>query len=189
MKNVNVLTGTELSNTNILLSYWSILYENKQTLKNFNININFYKKINKEFLNGDVLILSSRYFYKQKENNVNAILKSLNDIYYFNKNILWFDLRDSAGTTQFEVMPYVKKYLKGQIYKNNEYYLNYLYGGRFYTDYYFKNNNIKDKIQYEYKLLEKEDINKIFISWNLGTLRYDLRAKKIFINFFLKKIF
>ena len=47
MKNVNVLTGTELSNTNILLSYWSILYENKQTLKN--ININFYKKINKEF--------------------------------------------------------------------------------------------------------------------------------------------
>ena len=35
-----------------------------------------------------------------------------------NPNIIWFDLSDSAGTTVFEIMPYVKKYAKNLMTKS-----------------------------------------------------------------------
>ena len=51
-------------------------------------------------------------------------------------------MRDSAGTTQFEVLPFVKKYIKKQFYKDKKLILK-LKGGRFYTDHYIKKTPFK----------------------------------------------
>jgi len=180
MKKVNVLLGTEVFNKNILLSYWSILYENVKNLKNYNLDINFYYSINDKLLDCDIIILSSRFFYKKNFENIQNILLILKEINKKNSNIIWFDLRDSAGTTQFEVMPYVKKYVKGQLYKNINYYSQLMYGGRYYTNYYFLNNKISDDIPYEMTLLDKKYYHKLSLSWNIGTLRYDLRLSSLY---------
>ena len=62
MKKVNVLLGTEVQKKNIFLSYWSILYEKINNLKNENIEINFFFDLNDTFLDADIIILSSRFF-------------------------------------------------------------------------------------------------------------------------------
>jgi len=180
MKKVNVLLGTEVSNNNILLSYWSILYENLRNLKNENIEINFFYEINERLTDADIIILSSRFFYKKNNQNIQKILLLLEKINKRNSNIVWFDLRDSAGTTQFEVMPYVKKYLKGQIYKDIKNYSKPMYGGRYYTNYYFLNYQVSDQDIYKMTLLDSIYYKKLDLSWNIGALRYDLRFSNLY---------
>ena len=57
----------------------------------------------------DHLFLNSRSFPNK---NDRIDVENLKKIYLKNNNLYWFDMRDSAGTTQFEVLPYVKKYIK-----------------------------------------------------------------------------
>ena len=93
--------------------------------------IKFYQKIDKEFLTSDLIIINSRIYtdtklnlFKKKFNiklNHN-FLDPLKKISKKNSNIVWLDLSDSAGNTQFEVLPLVKKYVKKQFYKDKSFY-------------------------------------------------------------------
>ena len=47
------------------------------------------------------------------------------------KMVLWCDTSDSTGTTQFEVLPYVDRYLKKQIYKDMSIYTRKVWGGEY----------------------------------------------------------
>ena len=77
-------------------------------------------------------------------------------------------MRDSAGTTQFEVLPYVKKYVKKQFYKDKNIYEKNLEGGRYYTNYYIEKYNVKDDTSYESKSLKKSYLDKLVLGWNIG---------------------
>ena len=85
------------------------------------------------------------------------------------KSIVWLDTADSPGTCMFDVLPYVDRYLKKQIYIDLSYYKKDLYGDRLYTNFYhncFKiNDDIAQSINYS---LEESYYNKIGISWNIG---------------------
>ena len=129
------------------------------------MEVNFYNKINKNFLNGDYLFLNSRLFPKKKQF---IDLEYLKKIKNQNDNLIWFDMRDSAGTTQFEVLPYVKKYVKKQFYKDKNIYEKDLEGGRYYTKYYIEKYNVKDDTSYGSKLLNKLYLDKLVLGWNIG---------------------
>ena len=82
-------------------------------------------------------------------------------------------MRDSAGTTQFEVLPFVKKYVKKNgIFKNLDLYNNDLKGGRYYTDYYINKYNLKDNVEYETSKLDFKYKNKLIMGWNIGVEDY-----------------
>ena len=91
--------------------------------------------------------------------------------------LVWFDLRDSAGTTQFEVLPYVDLYFKKQIYRNFNTYYKDIYGGREYSDYYHKKYKINDEHPYEYVKLTKKYEKKLNLSWNIGVKLFDSSYK------------
>ena len=103
---------------------------------------------------------------------------------------MWFDLRDSAGTTNFEVLRYVHMYFKKQLYSDLDLYKKNFYGGRIYSDYYYKKFKIRDHENYNYIKLKDSYKKKIFLSWNIGVryFDFDVRNKLLkLLNYYLFK--
>lgn len=91
----------------------------------------------------------------------------------FRKNcqlLVWMDTADSTGTTKFEYIPYVDLYFKKQLLADKELYLNPIYGGRLFFQYYNETTGMQDdKIDsLNYKPLPKDQLNKLRLAWNVG---------------------
>ena len=89
-----------------------------------------------------------------------------------NPNIVWLDLTDSSGTTQFEVLPYVKKYVKKQFYKDKSLYKKNFFRGRYYADFYQKKFSLEKNINSETHLLTDKYLSKLVLGWNIGVGNY-----------------
>ena len=135
MKKISILVGNEGSKLGLYYGYWNWFFFFNKKLKELGFEIIFFKNITKKFYESDYLFINSRIF-PSKDGYVD--IDKLKEIKKINSNLYWFDMRDSAGTTQFEVLPFVKKYIKKSFYKNKSLYLKQLEGGRFYTDFYIK---------------------------------------------------
>ena len=114
---VNVLNNRRKSYLNKVPPYWYPVYLNTRYLRDIGIKLRFFDDIREEIHDCDVLFLSSRYFHLEGKDpegkqSVLEILSSFKD--RLGKTV-WFDMRDSTGNTQFEVLPYVNRYLKKQI--------------------------------------------------------------------------
>ena len=162
---IHILINEEARRLGLYYGYWNWFFLFQKNLKDLGIEVNFFSSIKKNFFQADHLFLNSRLF---PEVNGRLNLEYIREIYKKNKNLYWFDMRDSAGTTQFEVLPFVKKYVKKQLYKDKEVYFNKINGGRLYTDYYIKKNNIKDFKDYNQELLNPKYLTKLILGWNLG---------------------
>ena len=185
MLKVNILSK---STTNMFTKhngYWNFFFKYKEELNDLNCNFNFFNKINKKFFEADFLILNSRFF----SNDKNKRLKQIQNVFQKNQNLIWMDMRDSAGNTQFDVMPFVKKYLKKQIYKDKNLYFKKFYFDRVYTDYYQKNFDLKKDNETDfYSVLENKDLNKLVLSWNIGVQKYFDYSKYSIFDYFLSKV-
>tara|TARA_B100000029_G_scaffold492098_1_gene552995 strand:- start:1172 stop:2266 length:1095 start_codon:yes stop_codon:yes gene_type:complete len=165
MKKISILINKEAQNLGLYYGYWNWFLYFKQELNDLGFKVEFHRKISSKYLEADYLFLNSRSF-STLDDYVN--LTKLEKIKKINNNIYWFDMRDSAGTTQFEVLPFVKKYVKKQLYKDKSLYVKNLYGGRYYTDFYHNKFNINDKKQYDQKKLDINLSSKVILGWNLG---------------------
>ena len=165
MKKISILVSNEASNLGLYYGYWNLFIFFEKNLNDLGFEVIFSKKLSKKFFESDYLFLNSTFFYKK---NGDVDIDKLKRIKKLNSNLYWFDMRDSAGTTQFEVLPYVKKYIKKSFYRNKSLYFNKLEGGRFYTDYYIKKYLIKDKFKYYSKPLNEKYSSKLVLGWNIG---------------------
>ena len=89
-----------------------------------------------------------------------------------NPNIIWFDLGDSAGTTSFEIMPYIKKYAKNQVYVDKLNYRKLFFRNRYYADYYQKKYDLEKQVPFHYTKLNEKYESKLVQSWNIGVGNY-----------------
>ena len=171
MIKINILTNIfDSKYLDLYYGYWKFFFIYENDLNDLNFKINFFFNLSDKFLDADYIFINSRNF-PQKNNFVD--LEKLIELSKKNKNIIWFDMRDSAGTTQFEVLPFVRKYVKKNgLFKNLDLYNNNLKGGRYYTDYYINNYNIKDDVEYEYSKLDLKYKNKLIMGWNIGVEDY-----------------
>ena len=153
MIKINILTNNfDSKYLDLYYGYWKFFFIYENDLNDLNLKINFFFNLSEKFLDADYIFVNSRNF-PQKKNFVD--LDELIKLSNKNKNIIWFDMRDSAGTTQFEVLPFVKKYVKKNgIFRNLDLYNNDLKGGRYYTDYYINKYNLKDNVEYETSKLD-----------------------------------
>ncbi len=160
--------------------YWMPLYLNRRRLHGLGVVIHFdsvQQDLTKLAGECDLMFLSSRAFYV-KGNDADErrrVLRTLEHLHHTNAKIVWFDMRDSAGNSQFEVLPYVDAYWKKQIYKDRSHYYRHLYGNRLYTDYYHRENGISDSYNEDVALLTKEHEHKLGLSWNLGVTDFHAR--------------
>ena len=191
MIRIGILNKGSIFNWGYNFGYWYFVKYFTKELNEKGYNIKFYQKIDKEFLKSDLLIVNSRIYTDTKLNllkrrlniklNYNFI-DPLKRLYKQNPNIVWLDLGDSAGTTQFEVLPFVKKYVKKQFYKNKSLYKNNFFRNRFYADYYQKNYNLENASKQKFTPLSDEFLEKLVLGWNIGVGNYFdiLRYNKFF---------
>ena len=97
--------------------HWYPIFINQCYLKQLGLSFRFSTNITERLYECDSLFISSKYFHLEKHKNSEKTqkLEILRQLKNNIKKIVWFDLRDSTGNTQFEVLPYVSRYLKKQI--------------------------------------------------------------------------
>lgn len=161
--------------------YWFFVKYFQNELKDSGFDIEFFDTNNKKFYSSDFIIIDSRLFSDSIENKIrkkinlntkNQHLENLIKISKLNQNIIWLDNSDSAGTTSFEVLPYVKKYVKKQYYKDKNLYRKNFFRGRLYSDFYQKKYALEKNFKSETFLLPKEYENKLVLGWNIGVGNY-----------------
>ena len=160
-KIINVLTdgvspNSRAFNFPILLS--------KKMFSSFGYKIVFCKMGDKNIFSSEILFINSRVFSKYWKTK-QFIFQFLENANKQNQQIIWFDTSDSSWSTQFEILPFVKRYLKNQIFKDKTIYLNKFHTGRCFTDYF---NEIYKSGEHssQYTIPEVHLLTKIDVSWN-----------------------
>lgn len=182
---IHILINDEARRLGLYYGFWNWFFIFQKDLKDLDIEVNFFSSINERFFQADHLFLNSRSFPAIDER---VDINYLKDLQSKNRNLYWFDMRDSAGTTQFEVLPFVKKYIKKQFYKDKKIYFEKLYGGRFYSNHYIKKYNIKDHKDYDQELLNNLYLSKLILGWNIGVAFFFDYINFSKINYFLELV-
>lgn len=146
------------------------LFINKTLLHENNIDFQIYYQYSSKIYDSDVLILDGRFYRKLNHDSANyEMFHMLERLSSHVERIIWFDTTDGTGTTQFQFLPYVSKYLKIQVLKNRELYQKQYYGGRIYSDYYHSQYHITDENELQIPQPASHDqIKKIDCAWGHG---------------------
>ena len=120
--------------------YWLPVYLNRFRLRELGLKIKFYYEAVPGLEACDVLLLSSwRLCWGNTVGHDPAsrarLLEQLAGWRERVRAVAWFDLADSSGTPQFEVLPHVTRYFKKQLLKDLFLYRQSLYAGRIYADF------------------------------------------------------
>ena len=101
-------------------------------------------------------------------------LRSLEELRKHTDKIIWIDNRDSAGNTEFEVLPLVDAYWKGQLYSDLEVYNRELICNRLHSDFFVRHYGIDDLPFTPGVPLpaSPEERHKIELGWNVGFGNY-----------------
>ena len=132
-------------------------------------NTRTFDQLIKQVSEDDIVFLAfhpgGSYFTRKHE-----MLDFLDELHGKCGKIVWLDTSDSAGTTYFEVLPFVDKYLKKQLYVDLSLYNKDLCRDRLFCEYYSKQANAivtEEDSPCNLKILD-EDLEKLGISWNVG---------------------
>jgi len=169
-RTVHILLPSKTWKGDLYDGEWSIIGDSLAHLLDLGLQVKFFCQYTPELGECDVLCLSSRCFDLTAPSK--EWQEQLTKFRVSKPYVIWFDMRDSAGTTQFEVMPYVDRYVKKQIYRNFDFYFDPPYGGRGYTRYYYEKYGVEDRSPYEMAPLLRDDKQKITLGWNIGASSY-----------------
>ncbi|MBU4377319.1 MAG: hypothetical protein KKD29_07630 [Candidatus Omnitrophica bacterium] len=148
---------------------------NRRFFSSHGIEFSFYETVSKKIYSCDCLFINSKFFREWYPRQQNELYDTMS---LFKKNIgrvIWFDTTDSTGTTQFNIMPFVDRYYKGQLLRNRSLYEKAFYGHRIFTDYYHERFGIEDDraaggqadlTEATATTLKKEYAAKLYLSWS-----------------------
>jgi len=162
MKTIHILTNNSCPNS---VAFNAPLFASKKYFNEKNFSLKFFTNISKKIFASDIIFINSnifRSYWKDRKEDIFTVLKKAKENKQF---IVWFDTTDSTWCTQFEVIPYVDKFLKGQILKDKTLYLKPFKTGRIFTDT-FNDLYNSQEVMVDYPPLDEKYIDKIGISWN-----------------------
>ena len=119
----------------------------------------------------DILIIDSKYFRKYWQSRKDEGLAALESLRRTTNKLCWFDTGDSTGMVQSQVFPLVHNYYKAQMLRDKNVYVNKLYGGRIYTNYFFENNSVEDSSPEFNATILPDEKEKLQPAWNYGLAR------------------
>lgn len=161
--------------------YWYPVILARRHLNLRGIEVRFFERPVGQALDCDVLVISSRqhdYLHGTVKDPVTRA-RSIGELASRVRKLIWFDLRDSSGTPQFEVLPHVALYVKQFVLKNMHLYQTGLYGGRIFSDYYHKKFAVSDDLgrgsddqEESFTPLDPRWAQKVVVGWDMS---YDYR--------------
>ena len=173
-----LLTKYDKDTYAITRGYWFPVVLAQKALRDLGVDISFHLDFSDTAFDCDMVLVSSRHHDQifGTERTPGARARSVAALAQRGASITWVDMRDSSGTTQFEVLPFVKFYLKGCLLKDLSLYQRTLYGGRIFTDYVHRRHGIADAIDVagshnqedDFTLLDPAMADKLRLSWNIG---------------------
>ncbi|MBT3931115.1 MAG: glycosyltransferase family 1 protein [Rhodospirillaceae bacterium] len=91
--------------------------------------------------------------------------------------IIWFDISDSTGWLQAQVLPLVQLYCKSQLLADRTEYTRTHYGNRIWADFYHHHEDINDSTPAEARIVEDSTLlDRLRVSWNSGLADYSLHG-------------
>ncbi len=118
------------------------------------------------------MLIDNRFFTPLWANHAAQALEQLDHLRKRNPWIIWLDVTDSTGATQFQVLPYVDKYFKKQLLKDRTLYLKEYYGARIYCEYYKNHFNLPSEEAFRCQPMDTSYLQKLDVSWNLALAPY-----------------
>lgn len=131
-------------------------------------DVDFFAKPDARLFDADTVLIDSRCFTPYWNGRRQEGLDKLARLRKRVRRLIWLDVTDSSGTTQFQVLPFVDKYLKKQLLRDKRLYLRTFYNGRVYTDYYLRQFSLPAGAVDAFEPAKEEDLSKLAVSWNLG---------------------
>ncbi|MFX1393677.1 MAG: hypothetical protein ACFFAH_08885 [Promethearchaeota archaeon] len=177
-----------------LIGSWFPVWYNRKLLKNMGLNIRFlnfwnlnFKKLYK-IVGFDSRIIGNlgRNYETVRVTTQKAIIPILKNFRKNTEFLLYWDNGDSSMHTQFEVLPYVDRYLKKQILKDHSLYSKFLYKKRLFTDFYKKKYNLENEgTTSTLHPISQEYEHKVGLSWNFAYRDYRSfnQVNRIFYGF------
>ena len=166
---INILTNNSCPNSR---AFNDPLLASKPYFTEKGYSLEFRWKISDKVFNCDVLFINSNVFRISWKSESYKIFKFLESARTRNLKILWFDTTDSTWCTQFEVLPYVDRFLKNHIFKEKKVYFQKFRTGRIFTDFFDALYQSGEKTD-NYPLPAENHINKLGISWTPCFQQYD----------------
>ena len=157
-RKLHVLYSGIKTDGNELAFLFPILFNKKLLKRDYGLEVKLFDHENEELFQADSILVSSWYFGRKLKswiNNKEEIFKFLSRARNGGSFVTWADISDSSGTTQFEVMPFIDKYIKGQILKDRDLYKQEFVSARVHSDFYSKEFGIIDTRETEPQFLCK----------------------------------
>lgn len=168
MTRIHVL-GPGFTNPNSAAFFFPLMAFSR-TLADAGLRIHFYTREEANLTDCDLLLIDHK-----------AITKGWDEEHSLKKlagwseqtSLIWCDQADSSGTFLGQVLPYVKRYLKAQLFTDRQQYKQSFYADRIYTDYYHKKHGLTDDRAYYYAPVSDDaDLRKLGLSWNSGMMNH-----------------
>jgi len=172
--NVHILSSRDI----ISYLFFYPLFLRREDLRDSGITFKFFSSVDDRLGECDALIIDNRVLSPLWKDQKDSALALLEDIRSMTRKIIWADVTDSSGATQFQVMPYVDRYWKKQLLRDRSLYLKEFYGARIYTDYYKKKFQLPAEDVFSTRATDVQGLNKLRLSWNLGMGPCHESAKK-----------
>ena len=144
----------------------------KKQLRNHGLKVEFYvNHEDKRLADADYVLIHSRYFsdgwqdiQTRNVENEESLFRFLSALKRNTNRLIWFDAADSTGSDDFPVLPYVDVFLKKQLLRNKEYYLD-PEGSK---DLRIWLNGLSPEERRRFSPCPKEELAKIKLGWNIG---------------------
>lgn len=173
MLTVHILTKGFVSPNGIAFLF--PLHVHRRRLAEIGVRFRCFTRHTPEVTDCDALIVDSRFYSHRWARDETAALEELAAFAERVTAVLYFDISDSTGWLQAQVLPFVSRYYKAQLLKEREAYGQPLYGNRIYADYYHRRFDVEDEDAVTSKLVTRsEDLAKLRVSWNSGLADYSL---------------
>ncbi|MDH3582539.1 MAG: hypothetical protein OEM91_18195, partial [Hyphomicrobiales bacterium] len=151
------------------------LYVHRQRLLEAGISFKCFTRPTPDVIDCDALVIDSRFYSHRWTRDHDAALEEIDTYKKKIGAVLYFDISDSTGWLQSQVLPYVTRYCKAQLLTARETYLRPCYGNRIWADYYHRENGVEDNDPVRARPVEKKDyLSKLRVSWNSGLADYSL---------------
>jgi hypothetical protein len=124
------------------------------------------------------ILFMERWFQHREPRDLSpsdmALMKKLRDKY---TTIVFMNGQPEAGTNRLDLLPLVDRLFYKSVFSDPGNYTKDLYAKNLFADYYHKNYHVRDRDR-EYRVIPSinpEDLNRIELSWNIGTGDYPRR--------------